>query len=208
VKILPRNRRLGILISGRGSNFAAIADNIAAGILDAEIAVVISNVENAPGLALARQRGLNAVVIPSRGKSREQFDRQLVDALVTNDVGLVVLAGFMRIFSSVILAAYPNLIVNIHPSLLPCFPGLEPQKQALDHGVKVSGCTVHIVNGVLDGGPILLQTAVPVLNEDTVETLSARILREEHLTYWRAVDLLLSGQCEIHGRRIVLTQKP
>jgi phosphoribosylglycinamide formyltransferase-1 len=158
-------------------------------------------------LAIARQRGLNAIFIPSRGKGREQFDRQLVDALVTNDVGLVVLAGFMRIFSSVMLAAYPNLIVNIHPSLLPCFPGLEPQKQALDHGVKVSGCTVHIVNGVLDGGPILLQTAVSVLNEDTVETLSVRILKEEHRTYWRAIDLVLSGQCEMHGPRIVIAPK-
>jgi len=208
MKILPRNRRLGILLSGRGSNFVAIADSIVTGILEAEIAVVISNVESATGLALARQRGLNALFIPSRGKTREQFDSEVVKTLEKNDAGLVVLAGFMRICGPVILAAYPNLIVNIHPSLLPSFAGLEPQKQAVEHGAKVSGCTVHIVNDVLDGGPILLQSAVPVLNDDTVETLSARILKEEHRTYWRAIDLMLSGRCEVQGRRVVVVKDP
>jgi phosphoribosylglycinamide formyltransferase-1 len=208
VKIQPRNRRLGILLSGRGSNFAAIADNIAMGMLEAEIAVVISNVESAPGLANARQRGLNCVCIPARGKAREAFDAEVVSALKQNDVGLVVLAGFMRIFSPVMLEAYPNLIVNIHPSLLPAFVGLEPQKQALEHGVKVSGCTVHIVNDALDAGPILFQTPVPVSNEDTAETLAARILKEEHRSYWRAIDLVLSGRCEIQGRRVVVRRNP
>jgi len=203
VKIQPKNRRLGVLLSGRGSNFAAIADSITAGILEAEIAVVISNIESAAGFALARQRGLNSLFIPSKGKTREAFDTEVVEALRKNDVGLVVLAGFMRIFSPVMLSAYAGLIVNIHPSLLPSFPGLEPQKQALEHGVKVSGCTVHLSTEILDGGPIILQTAVPVVDEDTVESLSARILKEEHKTYWRAIDLILSGRCEISGRRVV-----
>jgi phosphoribosylglycinamide formyltransferase-1 len=206
VKIQPRNRRLGILLSGRGSNFAAIADAIAAGILEAEIAVVVSNIESAPGFALARKRGLNSLFIPSKGKTREAFDSEVVEALRKNDVGLVVLAGFMRIFSPVMLAAYEGLIVNIHPSLLPSFPGLEPQKQALEHGVKVSGCTVHFSTEVLDGGPIVLQATVPVTDEDTVESLSARILKEEHKTYWRAIDLILSGRCEIHDRRVVASR--
>jgi phosphoribosylglycinamide formyltransferase-1 len=202
MKVVPRNRRLGILLSGRGSNFEAIAASIATGRLNAEIAIVISNVESAPGLARARDRGLTALCIPSRGKVREQFDAELVEALKGADVGLVVLAGFMRIFSDVFTSAYPNLILNIHPALLPSFPGLHVQQQALTYGVKFSGCTVHIVDGVLDGGPIVHQAVVPVLDNDAEETLSARILTEEHRIYTEAIDRVLSGTCEIHGRRV------
>jgi phosphoribosylglycinamide formyltransferase-1 len=202
MKVVPRNRRLGILLSGRGSNFEAIAASIATGRLNAEIAIVISNVESAPGLARARDRGVTALCIPSRGKVREQFDAELVEALKGADVGLVVLAGFMRIFSDVFTSAYPNLILNIHPALLPSFPGLHVQQQALTYGVKFSGCTVHIVDGVLDGGPIVHQAVVPVLDNDAEETLSARILTEEHRIYTEAIDRVLSGTCEIHGRRV------
>ena len=202
MKVVPRNRRLGILLSGRGSNFEAIASSIASGRLNAEIAIVISNVESAPGLARARDRGLNAICIPSRGKVRERFDAELVEALRGADVGLVVLAGFMRIFSDVFTSAFPNLILNIHPALLPSFPGLHVQQQALTYGVKFSGCTVHIVDGVLDGGPIVQQAVVPVLENDAEETLSARILIEEHRIYTEAIDRVLSGTCEIHGRRV------
>jgi phosphoribosylglycinamide formyltransferase 1 len=202
MKIRPRNRRIGILLSGRGSNFEAIAANIAAGKLDAEIAVVISNVESAPGLARAKERGLTALFIPSKSKQREAFDTELIAALKSNDVGLVVLAGFMRIFSPVMLEAYPNLILNIHPSLLPAFPGRDVQQQALHHGVKFSGCTVHIVNDVLDGGPIVLQAAVPVLDSDTPDSLAARILVEEHRIFSEAIELVLSGRCELDGRRV------
>ena len=202
MKVVPPNRRLGILLSGRGSNFEAIASNIAVGRLDAEIGIVISNVENAPGLARARERGINAICIPSQGKLREQFDAELVEALKRADVGLVVLAGFMRIFSDVFTSAFPNLILNIHPALLPSFPGLHVQQQALDYGVKFSGCTVHIVDGALDGGPIVHQAVVPVLDNDAEETLSARILTEEHRIYSEAIERILSGTCEIHGRRV------
>lgn len=202
MKIRPRNRRIGILLSGRGSNFEAIADNIASGKLDAEIAVVISDVESAPGLAKARVRKLDGLCIPSKGKQREAFDEEVVAALNARDVGLVVLAGFMRIFSPVMLEAYPNLILNIHPSLLPAFPGRDVQQQALHHGVKYSGCTVHIVNDVLDGGPIILQATVPVLDTDTPESLAARILKEEHRIYSEAIDLVLSGRCDLDGRKV------
>jgi len=206
MKIRPRNRRIGILLSGRGSNFEAIAANVASGKLRAEIAVVISNVESAPGLARAKERGLNAVCIPSKGKAREAFDAELVTALSASDVGLVVLAGFMRIFSPVMLEAFPNLILNIHPSLLPSFPGRDVQQQALDHGVKFSGCTVHIVNDTLDGGPIVLQVAVPVLDSDNADTLAARILIEEHRLFSEAINLVLSGRCELDGQKVkVLT---
>jgi len=202
MKIRPRNRRIGILLSGRGSNFEAIAANVASGKLRAEIAVVISNVESAPGLARAKERGLNAVCIPSKDKAREAFDAELVTALSASDVGLVVLAGFMRIFSPVMLEAFPNLILNIHPSLLPSFPGRDVQQQALDHGVKFSGCTVHIVNDTLDGGPIVLQVAVPVLDSDNADTLAARILIQEHRLFSEAIDLVLSGRCELEGRKV------
>ena len=204
MKIQPANRRLGILLSGRGSNFDAIADQIASGKLQAEIAVVISNVETAPGLEHARARGLNAVYIASRQRPREEFDRDAVELLKKHQVSLVVLAGFMRIVSRVFIEAFPYGILNIHPSLLPAFPGTDVQKKALDCGVKFSGCTVHFVDDTLDGGPIVLQAAVPVLDDDTTETLSARILREEHRIYSEAIELVLSGRCEIAGRRVLV----
>jgi phosphoribosylglycinamide formyltransferase 1 len=203
MKIQPANRRLGILLSGRGSNFEAIHDRISSGGLNAEIGVVISNIETAAGFERARTRNLPAVFIPSAKRPREEFDADVVAVLREHNVGLVVLAGFMRIFSPVFIDAFPRAILNIHPSLLPAFPGLEPQRQALDAGVRFSGCTVHLVDGVLDGGPILSQAIVPVLDDDTVEILSARILKEEHRIYSEAIDLVLSGGCTLKGRRIV-----
>ena len=205
MRIQPANRRLGILLSGRGSNFEAIAANIDAGTLNAEIAVVISNIESAPGLQRAREGGLNTAFIPSRGRVREEFDGELVSCLKKNDVGLVILAGFMRILSSAFIDPFPYGILNIHPSLLPAFQGLKVQKQALEHGVKFSGCTVHFVTGPLDDGPIVQQAVVPVLDDDTDETLAARILKEEHRIYTEAIDLVLSGRCEIVGRRVRIT---
>jgi len=207
MKIQPANRRLGILLSGRGSNFEAIADRIGSGKLNAEIAVVISNVESAPGLERARLRGFDAVFIPSRNRPREEFDRDAVAVLRKHNVSLVVLAGFMRIFSGLFLDAFPYGILNIHPALLPSFPGTDVQQRALEYGVKFSGCTVHFVNEVLDGGPIVLQAAVPVMDVDTVETLSARILKEEHRIYSEAIDLVLSGRCEIQGRLVVVADE-
>ena len=202
--IQPANRKLGVLLSGRGSNFEAIADRIASGGLNAEIALVISNVESAPGLARARARGLNALFIPSRGRSREEFDAAAVDVLRNHGVGLVILAGFMRIFSRVFLEAFPYAILNIHPALLPSFPGANAQQQAVDHGVKFSGCTVHFVDDVLDGGPIIAQAAVPLAEDDTAETLAAKILKEEHRIYSEAIELVLAGRCDIQGRRVVV----
>jgi phosphoribosylglycinamide formyltransferase-1 len=184
-------RRLGILLSGRGSNFEAIADNIAAGRLDAEIAVVISNRPEARGLEVARQRGLNAVCLPSKGLDREIYDQRLVAELRKNEVELVCLAGFMRLLSAGFVREYPRRILNIHPSLLPAFPGLDAQYQALEHGVKITGCTVHFVDEHLDAGPIILQAAVPVMEGDTVESLSARILKEEHRIYSEAIRIVL-----------------
>jgi phosphoribosylglycinamide formyltransferase-1 len=204
MRIQPANRRLGILLSGRGSNFEAIAQHIASGKLNAEIAVVISNIETAAGLERARVRGLNAVYIPSRGRNREDFDREVVEVLRKHDVSLVVLAGFMRILSHIFLEAFPYGILNIHPALLPAFPGTDVQQKALDYGVKVSGCTVHFVNDTLDGGPIISQAVVPVLETDIAETLSARILKEEHRIYSEAIDMVLSGRCQIEGRRVTL----
>jgi len=205
MKIQPANRRLGILLSGRGSNFEAIADRIASGQLNAEIVVVISNVEAAPGLERARARGLNAVYIPSRQRSREDFDREAVEVLKKHNVSLVILAGFMRILSRVFLEAFPYGILNIHPALLPAFPGTDVQQQAIDHGVKFSGCTVHFVDDALDGGPIILQAVVPVRDNDTADVLAARILKEEHRIYPEAIELVLSGRCKIKGRRVVAT---
>ena len=205
MKIQPANRRLGILRSGRGSNFDAITDHIASGKLQAEIAIVISNVETAPGLEHARARGLNTAYIPSRQRPREEFDRDAVELLKKHNVSLVVLAGFMRIISRVFVDAFPYGILNIHPSLLPAFPGTDVQQKALDHGVKFSGCTVHFVDDSLDGGPIILQAAVPVLDNDTSETLAARILKEEHRIFSEAIGLVLSGRCEIAGRRVIVT---
>ena len=197
------SKRLGILISGRGSNFLAIADAIAAGRLDAEIAVVISNRTEAPGIEAARARGLNAVVLPSKGLDREIYDRQLIAELRRNQVDLVCLAGFMRLLSGQFVRAFPGRVLNIHPSLLPAFPGLDAQHQAIENGAKISGCTVHFVDEGLDSGPIVLQAAVPVLDDDTAESLSARILEQEHRIYAEAIALVLSGQYRLEGRRVV-----
>ena len=197
------NKRLGILLSGRGSNFLAIADAIESRRLDAEIAVVISNRQDAAGIALARERGLNARVLPSAGLDREIYDRQLVTELEKNDVGLVCLAGYMRILSGYFIHRFPMRILNIHPSLLPAFPGLDAQHQALEHGVKFSGCTVHFVDDGLDSGPILRQAVVPVRDDDTAESLSARILEQEHMIYMEAIALVISGRYRIEGRRVI-----
>jgi phosphoribosylglycinamide formyltransferase 1 len=193
-------RNLGILLSGRGSNFAAIADSIDAGrIPDARIAVVISNDPAAPGLELARKRNLNALLIPSKGRPREQHDREVVGALKDNKVDL---AGYMRLLSPWFVQQYPRKILNIHPSLLPAFPGLEAQQQAFAYGVKVSGCTVHFVDEELDHGPIIVQKACPVLDTDDEHTLAARILEQEHAAYTEAINLVLKGNFEIAGRRL------
>ncbi len=197
-------KRLGILLSGRGSNFEAIADSVEAGRIQAAISVVISNRPEARGLEIARQRGLNAVCIPSKGLEREVYDRMLVQELRSNQVDLVCLAGFMRLLSAYFVREFPLRILNIHPSLLPAFPGLDAQHQALEHGVKVSGCTVHFVDEHLDAGPIIVQTPVSVLNDDTVDTLSARILKDEHRIYTEAINIVLSGKFRIEGRRVIL----
>jgi len=195
---------LGILLSGRGSNFVAIADSVDAGrIPDARIAVVISNKRDAPGIAIARQRGLNALVIPSKGKAREEHDREVVAALKQNGVDLVCLAGYMRLLSPWFVQQFPRRILNIHPSLLPAFPGLEAQQQAFAYGVKVSGCTVHFVDEELDHGAIVVQKAVPVLDSDDEHTLAARILDQEHVAYSEAINVVLQGQFVVSGRRLV-----
>jgi len=198
-------KKLGILLSGRGSNFEAIADNVAAGRIPASIAVVISNRPEARGLAVARERGLNAVSIPSKGLDREVYDRMVAAELKKNEVDLVCLAGYMRLLSANFVREFPQRILNIHPSLLPSFPGLDAQHQALEHGVKISGCTVHFVDEFLDAGPIIIQTAVPVLDSDTVESLSARILEQEHRIYTEAINIVLSGKFRIEGRRVILS---
>ncbi len=198
-------KNLGILISGRGSNFEAIADSVAAGRIDASIAVVISNRPEARGLEIARRRGIPAVTIPSKGLDREVYDRMVVAELHKHEVDLVCLAGFMRLLSGYFVREFPQRILNIHPSLLPAFPGLDAQQQALEHGVKVSGCTVHFVDEFLDHGPIVVQTAVPVRDDDTADTLSARILRQEHHIYTEAINVVLSGKWRIEGRRIIAT---
>ena len=196
-------KRIGILLSGRGSNFEAIAGEVAAGRIDAEIAVVIGNRPEARGLEVACRRGLKAVCIPSKGLDREAYDRLLIEELAANQVDLVCLAGFMRLLSATFVRAFPQRVLNIHPSLLPAFPGLDAQKQALEHGVKISGCTVHLVDEFLDAGPIIVQAAVPVLDEDTVESLSARILAEEHRIYSEAIRILLGANFRIEGRRVI-----
>ena len=198
-------KRLGILLSGRGSNFEAIAGNVAAGNIPADIAIVISNRPEARGLEVARQRGLPAVCIPSKGLDRSVYDAMLVEELHKHAVDLVCLAGFMRLLSATFIRAFPNRILNIHPSLLPAFPGLDAQRQALEHGVKISGCTVHFVDEDLDAGPIVIQAAVPVLDRDTVETLSTRILCEEHRIYSEAIRIVLGGNYQIVGRRVALS---
>jgi phosphoribosylglycinamide formyltransferase-1 len=200
------NANLGVLISGRGSNLQAIVDAIAAGTLDARIAVVISNRADAAGLDRARSAGLETMYVSHRAfASREAYDGALVDELRARDVGLVCLAGFMRLLSPVFIEAFPNAILNIHPALLPAFPGLEAQHQAWAHGVTVSGATVHFVNRDLDAGPIVLQRAVPVLDDDTPDSLSARILEVEHHLYPEAIRLVLSGEWRLEGRRFCRT---
>ena len=196
-------KKLGILISGRGSNFQAIADSVAAGRIDAEIAVVISNRPEAPGLEIARARGLDAVCIPSKGLDREVYDRMLVAELKKRSVDLVCLAGFMRLLSAYFVREFPLRILNIHPSLLPSFPGLDAQHQALEHGVKISGCTVHFVDEFLDAGPIVIQRGVPVADGDTPDTLAARILEQEHQAYTEAIRIVLAGNFRIDGRRVI-----
>lgn len=198
-------KRLGILLSGWGSNFEAIAGNAAAGKIPAEIAVVISNNPNAAGLEKARERGIPAVVIPSKGLEREVYDRLVVAELEKRQVDLVCLAGFMRLLSAYFVRQYPNRFLNIHPALLPSFPGLEAQRQALEHGVKITGATVHFVDEFLDAGPILAQRAVEVRDDDTEETLAARILEQEHIIYTEAINLALSGRYRIEGRRVLRT---
>jgi phosphoribosylglycinamide formyltransferase-1 len=200
---MPALKKIGILLSGRGSNFEAIADSIKAGKLHAEIAIVISNRADAPGLESAKGRGLNAQLIPSKGRAREEHDADVVSALKEAQVDVVCLAGYMRLLSPDFIRAFPNRIVNIHPSLLPAFPGMDAQKQALEYGVKVTGCTVHFVDEHLDHGPIILQKTVPVLDGDDVNSLSARILEQEHAAYSEAIGLILSGEVEVHGRAVV-----
>jgi phosphoribosylglycinamide formyltransferase 1 len=198
-------KRIGILLSGRGSNFEALAQSIAAGrIPNAEISVVISHRESAPGIERARARGIDARVIPSKGLEREAYDRQVAAVLREKTVDLVCLAGYMRLLSSYFVHEFRGRILNIHPSLLPAFPGLEAQRQALEHGVKFAGCTVHFVDENLDAGPIVLQSAVPVRDDDTVDSLSARILEEEHRIYSEAVRIILEGRYRIEGRRVIL----
>lgn len=195
---------LGILLSGRGSNFLAIADSIDAGrIPGARIAVVISNNAEAPGIAIARQRGFEALIIPSKGKPRKEHDREVVFALQQHSVGLVCLAGYMRLLSPWFVQQFPHRILNIHPSLLPAFPGLEAQEQAFAYGVKVSGCTVHFVDEELDHGAIIVQKTVPVLDTDDGHALAARILEQEHVAYTEAINVVLGGKYTIAGRRLV-----
>ncbi|HQR37882.1 MAG TPA: phosphoribosylglycinamide formyltransferase [Blastocatellia bacterium] len=196
-------RTLGILISGRGSNMEAILDAVADGRIDARAGLVISNVPNAAGLERARERGVEAITIDHRGATREEHDRRMHEALSERGVDLVCLAGYMRLLSHWFIQTYPNAILNIHPSLLPAFPGLGAQGQALEYGVRLSGCTVHFVDEELDHGPIILQHAVPVDPSDTEETLSERILREEHLAYPEAVRLVAAGLVRIEGRVVV-----
>jgi phosphoribosylglycinamide formyltransferase-1 len=201
-------KNLGILLSGRGSNFVAIADSIAAGrVPNARIAVVISNRADAPGLETARQRGLNALVISSKDKPREEHDREVVSALLDSKVDLICLAGYMRLLSPWFVQQFPAKILNIHPSLLPAFPGLEAQQQAFAYGVRVSGCTVHFVDEELDHGAILVQKTVAVLDSDDEHTLAARILEQEHIAYPEAIRIVLEGKFDIAGRRIVKGQK-
>ncbi|MDP9338456.1 MAG: phosphoribosylglycinamide formyltransferase [Acidobacteriota bacterium] len=197
-------KRIGMLLSGRGSNFEALADSVAAGrIPDAEISIVVANREGTQGIDRAKARGIAASVIPSRGLEREAYDRQIVAVLNEQRVDLVCLAGYMRLLSPYFIQCFPQRILNIHPSLLPSFPGLESQRQALEYGVKFAGCTVHFVDENLDAGPIILQSVVPVLDTETSETLSEKILCEEHRIYTEAVKIVLEGRFKIEGRRVI-----
>jgi phosphoribosylglycinamide formyltransferase 1 len=198
-------RRIGVLLSGRGSNFEALADSVSAGrILNAEVVMVISNKPDALGLERAKARGISTRMIPSRGLEREAYDRQVVAILQEFKVELVCLAGYMRLLSPYFVSAFPQRILNIHPSLLPSFPGLESQRNALEHGVKFAGCTVHFVDENLDAGPIIQQAVVPVRDEDDEHSLSERILKEEHRIYSEAVNVVLQGNFHIEGRRVLL----
>jgi phosphoribosylglycinamide formyltransferase 1 len=198
-------KRIGVLLSGRGSNFEALAESVAAGrIPNAEIAIVLSNREGAPGIEKARARGIETRVIPSKGLEREAYDKLVVAALQERNVDLVCLAGYMRLLSPHFVKAFHNRILNIHPSLLPAFPGLESQRQALEHGAKFSGCTVHFVDENLDAGPIVLQAVVPIEDRDTPETLAEKILREEHRIYSEAVRIVLEGRYRLEGRRVLV----
>ncbi len=197
-------KNLGILLSGRGSNFMAIAGNVQRGVIPARITAVISNRPEAGGLEHARQLGLNAISIPSKGKQREQHDQEVIAALQAAKVDLVCLAGYMRLLSPEFIRAFPQRILNIHPSLLPSFPGLDAQKQAFDYGVKVSGCTVHFVDEFLDHGAIIVQKVVPVLPDDDDHALAARILEQEHQAYSEAINIVLAGNYEVSGRRVIL----
>lgn len=203
VRVRPESRKIGILLSGRGSNLCAIADNISSGALDAEVAVVLSNKSEARGLDEARRRGFDTVHVPSM-PDRGAFDEALRSELVSRGVSLICLAGFMRILGPGLIRSFRHGILNIHPSLLPAFPGLDAQQQAIDHGVRFSGCTVHFVDESLDGGPIVMQAVVPVLAGDTAETLSVRILAEEHRIYTEAIGLVLDGRCEVRGRQVAV----
>ncbi len=196
-------KRLGILLSGRGSNFEAIARNVQAGRVPAEIGIVISNRALAQGLETARALGYQALALPSQGLDREAYDEKVIAALQSARVDLVCLAGYMRLLSATFVRAFEGRILNIHPSLLPSFPGLDAQHQALHHGVKITGCTVHFVDEFLDAGPIVMQAAVPVLDGDTVDTLSARILAEEHRIFSLAIAQVLTGAFRIEGRRVL-----
>src|SRR3990172_7387452 len=200
---MTTKHRLGILLSGRASNFMAIADNVAKGLIPAEIALVVSNRPGAPGLEEAERRGLATRMIPSKGLEREQYDRLVVEALRSQAVDLVCLAGFMRLLSPYFVSQFPNRILNIHPALLPAFPGLEAQRQALEYGVKITGCSVHFVDENLDAGLVIIQSSVPVLDDDNVETLSARILEQEHRIYSEAINLVLAGGWMLEGRRFL-----
>jgi phosphoribosylglycinamide formyltransferase-1 len=198
------NKRIGVLLSGRGSNFEALAESVAVGrIRNAEIAIVISNREGAPGIQRAEARGIRSLAIPSKGLERETYDRQVAAVLDEHNVDLICLAGYMRLLSPYFVARFPNRILNIHPSLLPSFPGLESQRQALEYGVKFVGCTVHFVDENLDAGPIVIQAVVPVEDTDTEDSLSARILKEEHRIYSEAVKIVLEGKYKIVGRRVI-----
>jgi phosphoribosylglycinamide formyltransferase-1 len=197
-------KRIGVLVSGRGSNLQALIEASRRGELGGEVGVVVSNVETAPALERAREAGIPAVFRDHRGKKREDFDAEVVEILRAHDVEVVCLAGFMRLLSPVFVRAFPGHVLNIHPALLPAFPGLDAQRQAWDHGAKVSGATVHLVDEGLDSGPIVAQEAVPVLSTDTPETLAARILEVEHRLYPRAARLVLEGRCRVVGRRVIV----
>jgi phosphoribosylglycinamide formyltransferase-1 len=198
-------KRVGVLLSGRGSNFLALSDAIERGEIPAQIALVVSNKEGAPGLRHARDRGYKALFIPSKGKKREDFDCEVVTELRKEKVDIVCLAGFMRLLSSYFVDCFRMRILNIHPALLPSFPGLDGQQQALEWGVRVSGCTVHFVDEELDHGPIIVQKVVPVLDDDSVDELSHRILEQEHLAYPEALRLVCEGNYRIEGRRLIMT---